>query len=108
MSNRNLEIHAAGQVAFPAGAPTFIWQSGEWASLGDTGVGDVLMTFNAANGVDLTEAVWCVQPMVAAGRITGSVNQTTDLACQIQIYDEATAGLIDTPFSIVVWRRNIV
>ena len=108
MSARNLEIHAAGQVNFPATVPTFVWQTGEWATLTDTGVGDVLMTFNAAQGVDIAECIWSVTPMHTAARITVSATQTTDLACQIQVYDEATAGLIDVPFSVVVWRRNIV
>jgi len=109
MSARNLEIHAAGQVNFPAGAPTWVWQTGEWANaITDTGVGDALLSFNAANGVDRTECVWCVTPIHTAARITVMALQTTDLLCQIQIYDEATAGLIDVPFSVIVWRRNLV
>lgn len=109
MSATNLELHAAGFVDMVTAAPAFTWQTGEWAAaITDNGAGDVTLTFNAANGIAATEAVWKCTVVAAAARISIAVDLLTVTTARIRVFDEATAGLIDRNFTVLVWRKNIV
>lgn len=109
MSAQGLFPHAAASVQFIAGAPSFLWQSGEFqAAIVDNGVGDVTLQFQAANGIDATECSFLVTPRNNAARINISVEQVDDTDKRVRIFDEAAAGLADINFDLFVLRRVIV
>ena len=110
MSARGTEVHAACAVQFTGGVPNFAWQSGEFdaAAFVDNGAGDITLTFNAANGVDITEIAWDVQPLFNAARVTIAVEALTDTTTRFRIYDQVTAGLLDVPFSAIAYKLVII
>lgn len=109
MSARGTEVHACCSVDMVTAAPAFVWQSGEFAAaITDNGNGDVTLTFNAADGVDITEVAWDAQPLRNAARVTIAVEALTDTTTRIRIYDQVAGALTDVNFCAIVYRRVII
>jgi len=109
MSARGCEIHAACSVVFAGGVPSFRWQSGEFTGvITDTGVGNISLNFNAANGVDITECAWSITctPAAAGVQYEFNVNTTSDLITQIVTWDEGAgpAAVADVDFDAICYR----
>ena len=91
---KHLSVLAAGSVVFAAGAPSFLWQSGDFeAVITDTGVGDITVTLK--EGLDASEcSIQCTPraAQAASGLTTIGVVHTSDTAKQITIVQEGAAG----------------
>ncbi len=111
MSARGTEIHAACSVVFAAGVPSFRWQSGEFTgAITDTGVGNITLNFNAANGVDITESAWSLTARQAGAQIEFNVVVTSDIAVQVVTWDEGggPAAVADVDFDAICYRLVII
>lgn len=87
-------VQAAGSVVFTAGAPSFVWQSGDFSAvIADNGVGDISVTLLQA--VKSTECAIVCTPraaLAASNLTTIGVVHTSDTVKQFTIVQEGAAG----------------
>lgn len=93
-------IHDAGVVS-SAGAVTngcFI------AAPATTGTGVYTLTFDSDQGIDATEAVVVITPILAAGDVrVASYTHTSDTVITVTFHDEANAAA-DSGFSFMIYK----
>lgn len=113
---QRVELYAVCAIAFAAGVPGFVWQSGEFSAvITDNGVGDVTLTLNASNGVADAEAAYglSIRGGAANQETTGAVigdaagpslDATRDK--RVRLFSEVGAGaVIDADFWLSIYRR---
>lgn len=117
MSQGNLSLYAAGSVAFPAGAPTWVWHSGEFTGvITDTGAGDCQLLMNAAQGIDAAECAVLLSVRGAVANWPRGVScncvHTSDISKQILLAQEGAAAgadaAADVAFDIVIVKYGLL
>jgi len=96
MRDDNIKKTIIASVVFTAGAPSFLFQSGEFTgTITDNGTGDITLNLNAADAVDASECSIVCTPraaQAASGLTSIGVVHTSDTAKQITIVQEGAAG----------------
>ena len=99
-------LHAVGVITYAGGVPSFLWQSGEFASVGDTGVGDAAVTLQADKGVDASECAVICTPLGTALNQNITVVHTSDTIKQCLL--GVAAAATDFNFQIAIYKLDIV
>ncbi len=104
-------LHAIANVAYTLGVPGFVWQSGAFTTITDTGTGDNLLNLGADYAIDSTQAAAFVQAnaaYAASGLTTYGVSFASDTTLQVTCGKEAalgaTSAAADVNYFIQVWK----
>lgn len=111
------DVYAACSVQFIAGAPSYLWQSGEFDNLiTDNGVGDVTLTLRADKGISLAQcAIICTprtantEVQLATAHDAAGPSNDSNRDKRIRIFDETGVGAaVDEDFDLLIVRQLIL
>jgi hypothetical protein len=103
--NEGAILLACGKVEYTAGVPAFVWQNGGFVdAIGDTGLGDALLSLDDEYQVDPTDRIVQVNPRGGAPNTNIQVVDVDDT--DIQVLGFVAAAPADADFNIWVWQRK--